>query len=283
MVAVANASGIFQSFGYSFDDPNGHIQELTTETKEHMDAMPPFITTWQAQDIANNDVGGYYQNPMATVSNLIVQNATIIYNTANTANITNVANVKSSALALSTAASSFGTHTSKLSGLTPYDGTDTVSPYMDMAVSAGRTAMYITYQTDGITNNAPIMGSFTSLMIEPQLSSNNVTLNTYREIFANSVVTSTNTTFDIVLQQDVTTTTVYSNLTSTSMTTLITQMDNMTDVMDNRRTSDCNFYSNVRGFIEKYNKTKVLNNMGETEKYLVNNLIGTEKAKTRIA
>ena len=269
MVAVANASGIFESFGYSFDDPNGHIQELTTDTKEHMDTMPPFITTWQAQDIANNDVGGYYQNPMAVVSNLIVQNATIIYNTANTANITNVANVKSSALALSTAASSFGTHTSKLSGLTPYDGTDTVSPYMDMAMSAGRTAMYITYQTDGIMNNAPIMGSFTSLMIEPQLSSNNVILDTYRAQFANSVVTTSNT--------------VYSNLTSASMTTLITQMDNMKNFMDNRRTSDCNYYSNVRSFIEKYNKTKVLNNMGETEKYLVNNLIGTEKAKSRIA
>jgi hypothetical protein len=132
-------------------------------------------------------------------------------------------------------------------------------------------------------NNAPIMGSFTSLMIEPQLSSNNITLNTYREIFANSVVTSTNTTFDIVLQQNVTTTTVYSNLTSASMTTLITQMNNMKNFMDTRRVSDCNYYSSVRGFIEKYNKTKVLNNMGETEKYLVNNLIGTEKAKSRIA
>jgi hypothetical protein len=53
--------------------------------------------------------------------------------------------------------------------------------------------------------------------------------------------------------------------------------------MQTRRIADIDFYNNVKYFIEGYNKTKKLNNMGETEKYLIMNLIGTEKAKTRIS
>ena len=280
MVAVANAAGIFHSFGYGFDDPNGHIQELSIDTKEHMNTMPAFITSWQAQDIANNDFGGYYQNPMQSVTMLIHTNANAIYQLANTSgDVNNMANVKTSSAQLMSNAMTFLTHTSKQSGLIEYDGLDALSPYMDLAMSAGRTAMYITYQTDGITNNAPIMGSFTSLMIEPQLIANNDILLTYKQQFANSIITTT--TFDIVLQENVTT--VSSNLTSQQLTTLNTHMNNIKNFMNQRRIADIDFYNNVKRFVDGYNKTKRLNNMGETEKYLVNNLIGTEKAKTRIS
>jgi len=284
MVAVANAAGIFHSFGYGFDDPNGHIQELSIDTKEHMDTMPPFITSWQAQDIANNDYGGYYQNPMQSITMLIYTNANAIYQLANTGNgVNNMANVKTSSTELMSNAMAFLTHTSKQSGLTEYDGLDTLSPYMDLAMSAGRTAMYITYQTDAVTNNAPIMGSFTSLMIEPQLIANNNTLLTYKQQFANSVTITTSTTIDPETGYSTTVTTATSNLTSQQLTTLNTQMNNIKNFMNQRKVADIDFYNNVKRFVDGYNKTKRLNNMGETEKYLVNNLIGTEKAKSRIA
>ena len=88
MVAVANSTGVFHTFGYNFDDPNGHIQQLSTDTQEHLDRMPPFVTEWQAQDIANNDFGGYYQNPMQSVTMNIIQSANAIYMSSN-----NVANL----------------------------------------------------------------------------------------------------------------------------------------------------------------------------------------------
>jgi|694.fasta_scaffold05126_26 hypothetical protein len=276
MTAVANAAGVFHSFGYSFDDPNGHIQELSQDTIEHLDAMPPFITDWQAQDIANKDFDGYYQNPMQSITMLIYQNANAISELANTGNgVLNLVTVRNSATQLRSNAQEFLSHTSRLSGLTPYVGTDNINPYLDMAMSFGRTAMYITQQTDGITNNAPIMGSFTSLMIEPQLIANNNTLLTYK----NQVEGSINMSFDIVLQQNVHT----SNLTTQQITNINTHITNLNDYMQTRRIADIDFYSNVKYFIEGYNKTKKLNNMGETEKYLIMNLIGTEKAKTRIS
>ena len=53
--------------------------------------------------------------------------------------------------------------------------------------------------------------------------------------------------------------------------------------MNQRRIADIDFYYNLRYFIDAYNKTKKLNNVGETERYMINNLIGTDKAKSRIA
>lgn len=270
MVAVANASGIFHSFGYNFDDPNGNIQELSKDTLEHLDSMPPFITDWQAKDIANRDFDGYYQNPVQSITMLIYQTADEICNIANTGSgVTNLTSIRNSAVLLRSNAQDFLAHTSRLSGLIPYTGQDNINPYMDMAMSFGRTAMYITNQTDGVTNNAPILGSFTSLFIEPQLIANNTVLVTDKNLMANSINLSGG---------------VYSsNLSSGQISTILSDINNIKNYMLGRKTADVDFYNNVKYFIDGYNKTKKLNNLGETEQYLVNNFIGTAKAKERIA
>jgi hypothetical protein len=38
----------------------------------------------------------------------------------------------------------------------------------------------------------------------------------------------------------------------------------------------------IQKFVDKYNTTKKFSNMGETETYLVNNFVGTDKIKERI-
>ena len=269
-------SGLFHSFNYNFDDPNGYIKELSQDTVEHLESMPPFITPWQAEDIANNDFEGYYQNPMQSVTLTILVNANAIYIAANTGNgVINMANVKTAASELISNAQSFLSHTNRLSGIDAWTGTDTVNPYMEQAMNLGRTAMYITYQTDGVSNNAPILGSFSSLMIEPQLSANNNTLTIYKSNVVNSISSS----FDIALQETVHT----SNLTGTQISTIVTHINNLKNYMRNRQIADVDYYSNVKYFVDAYNKTKKLNNLGETERYLVQNFIGTDKAKTRIA
>jgi len=269
-------SGLFHSFNYNFDDPNGYIKELSQDTIDHLTSMPPFITPWQAEDIANDDFEGYYQNPMQSVTLSILTNANAIYIAANTGNgVINMSNVRTAASELISNAQSFLSHTHRLSGIDPWTGTDTVNPYMEQAMNLGRTAMYITYQTDGVSNNAPILGSFCSLMIEPQMSANNNTLT----IYTSNVVNSISSSFDIALQQTVHT----SNLTGTQISTIVTHINNMKDYMRNRQIGDVDYYSNVKYFVDAYNKTKKLNNLGETERYLVQNFIGTDKAKTRIA
>lgn len=275
MTTIANSTGLWQTFGYNFDDPNGHIQELSLDTQEHMNSMPAFVEEWQVQDIKNNDFGGYYKNPIQSVVVSIELTANLIYAAANTANgVTNMANVRSSALALANSARYMLAHTNRISGVTPFDGTDTNNPYLDMVLGGGRTAMYITYQTDGVVNNAPIMGSLTSLLIEPQLSANSDILITYKSNVVNSIVSTANVSTGIINAT--------SNMSGTLMTTINTHMTNLTDYMNLRRTSDINFYIQVKNFIDGYNQTKKLTNLGETGNYLMNNLIGTEKAKSRI-
>jgi len=275
MTTIANSTGLWQTFGYNFDDPNGHIQELSLDTQEHMNSMPAFVEEWQVQDIKNNDFGGYHKNPIQSVVVSIELTANLIYAAANTANgVTNMANVRSSALALANSARYMLAHTNRISGVTPFDGTDTNNPYLDMVLGGGRTAMYITYQTDGVVNNAPIMGSLTSLLIEPQLSANSNILITYKSNVVNSIVLTANVDTGIINAT--------SNMSGTLITTINTHMTNLTDYMNLRRTSDINFYIQVKNFVDGYNKTKKLTNLGETGNYLMNNLIGTEKAKSRI-
>lgn len=262
MVAVANSAGVWHSFGYNFDDPNGYIQELSTDTKEHLDSLPPMITSWMADDIKNNDFDGYYQNPVQSATMNIYQTANAIF--IATTGVTNMANVHTSAGILMANAQTFLLSTSKQSGLVEFDGTDTLTPYLQQALGAGRTAMYIVNQTDGIINNAPILGNFSSLLINPQLVANSNILITYSNDISGSIYLNS------------------SNLPGSQITEIDTFIKNLNDFMDYRRNSDMNFYSNLRVFINGYNKTKRLNISGETETYLFNNFIGTEKAKARL-
>ena len=275
MTTIANSAILWQSFGYNFDDPNGRIQTLSIDTQEHMNSMPAFLEPWQVTDIVNRDFGGYYQNPIASVALSIKTSAEVIYAAANTANgVSNLANTASAAAALVSSAAEMLNHTNRLSGVTPFTGTDQVNPYLDMILGNGRTVMYVANQTDGIVNSAPIMGNMTSLLIEPQLSANSNPLIIYKSDVVNSISSAANGTGYI---------TATSNLSGTMITTINTFMTNLTTYMNYRRTSDVNFYSNVKTFLNGYNETKKLSNLGETGKYLMNNLIGTEKAKTRLA
>jgi hypothetical protein len=49
-----------------------------------------------------------------------------------------------------------------------------------------------------------------------------------------------------------------------------------------RENADKSFYANVKSLVTTYNATKTFNNMGETESFLVNNFIGTNKIKKRL-
>lgn len=252
MPTVNNASGIFATFGYNFDDPNGLVENLSTDAQKHLDSMPPFITSWQAQDIVNNDAGGYFQNPLAN-DIIILRNA--VCNIAGGLNGAS-SNLIETANSLANTANSFLAHTNRLSGITPFDGADVINPYKDQALTAGKTALYITNQTDSIKNTAPIMGSFTSILVGPQIKANSETINTY------SYTTITTPTLD---------------------QTINTYLTSANTFMTVRMQSDISYYTNLKNFIDKYNETKNLTKMGETERYLAMNVIGTEKLKSRIS
>jgi hypothetical protein len=265
MALVNNATGVYATLGYNFSDPNGDVLNLSANTVAHLNSMPAFIDTWQAQDIANNAVGGYYQNPVASNTSSIITISQTMITVANTGASQNIANcdlIITAANGLYNNASSFLAHTDRISGVTPFVGQDVVNPYYDTAMGLGKTALYITNQTDSITNTSPILGSFTSILIGPQVDSANVTL-------ANNLVTLTNGV-------------TANNLTETQISQILSDISNTNTLLITRQNADVTYYTNLRSFVDKYNSVKKFSNMGETETYLVNNFVGTDKIKERI-
>jgi hypothetical protein len=135
--------------------------------------------------------------------------------------------------------------------------------------------MYITFQSDGIQNNAPMMGNFTSLIQGNNLTISYNTIITYSGNIANSISSSSDGGDPPVI-------TYSSNLTSNQITTIVNNLNSVTNLMNERRTADVNFYSNSRAVVDDYNTLKQFSTPGQSESYLYNNYVGTDKLKTRI-
>jgi hypothetical protein len=265
MASVNNATGVYATLGYNFSDPNGDILNLSANTVAHLNSVPAFIESWQAQDIANASVNGYYQNPVSTdVSSIITisQNLMIQANTANTNGYTNAFVIFTSANSLLSTAQSFLAHTNRISGITAFTGQDVVNPYYNIAMGLGKTAMYITNQTDNITNTSPILGSFTSILIGPQIKTANTTL-------ASDLITLTSAVTG-------------NTISNTLISTIVTDIVNTNTLLSARQSADVTYFGNLRTFVNNYNTTKKFTNMGETETFLINNFVGTDKIKSRI-
>jgi len=278
MPTTNNATGVYATLGYNFNDPNSDVKELSANTLAHLNSMPSFITTWQAQDIANNTVSGYYKNPVsndATIIKTTANDIITIYDTANT--VPGLGTIYTLAKSLKNTANSFIWHTNRLSGVVPFVGQDSDYPYYDTAVPLGKTALYITNQTDSITNTSPILGSFTSILVGPQVSANANIVYPYVTTINNSITTTTTT--DPNGNVTVTSTT---NLTAGQITTIETGLAAANTSLGTRMDHDFIYFSKLKSFVDNYNATKKFVNMGETESYLVNNFIGTDKLLSRI-
>ena len=275
---------LFSTLGYNYSDPNGAITDFSANTIAHLDSIPSLIVEWQSTDIANNDVSGYFQNPVGTVSTSIKTTANAIYNivTANIANSTLtytnpgvdsiMANVANASNTLITTASNFYDHTNRVSGVTAYSDYITeagatialTKPFKDTVMGYAKSAIYIIYHTDVISNTSIMNGSQTSLFTEPEL-------NTYLTLigpYANTI----NSSLTISV----------SNLTSAQANTIYAGIIATSGFMDTRRNHDETFYTNLVTLVKNYNTVRPLSNMGESERILVNDYTGTVKLLSRI-
>ena len=266
MTTVNNATGVYNTLQYNFSDPNGNVLPLSLDAHNHLNSMPPFISTWQAQTIVDTGTGAIstaslYQNPLATIIQNIRNTAnSIILNAAGTSSNSN--NLINTAISLASTANSFMWHTNRLSNLVSFDGSDTVNPYYMQALSYGKTALYITNQTDSITNTSPIMGSFTSLFIGPQLNTNS------------TIVSNDYVTYSTGIQGD--------TLTPTQYTKIGNDLNTASLLMSARQSADVTYFTNLKNMVNNYNTLKQFNNMGESQSYLVNNFIGTPSLVSKI-
>lgn len=293
MALVNNATGVYSTLGFNYNDPNNNIVELSANTQSSMNSLPPVITTWQAQDIANNDVGGYTYNPvsnsihwMSNTANALSGYSPIVGSSGAITTLIN--NIQANCAYLSIGnetysqnALTFLYHTDRLSNIRSQsddaaahiDGANL--PYYQIAIQAAKSATYIVNQTDGIANNSVMLGSFTSILEANQINQLAKTLDTNSKKLIGTLTL-------IPVGEGMGSDYYTSNITLSVVTTIARNFANVVGIMTERETADKAFYLNLKNLITNYNTTKQYTNLGDSQNLLLNNYIGTDKLKSRI-
>ena len=176
----------------------------------------------------------------------------------------------------------FIAHTDRISGVTPLTaspsttGRDTaLLPHYDTAMSTGQLIMYLTYQSDGIQNNAPIMNSFQSILVEDDLDSLYSNISSYNTTISNSItISGTGTELDPYIRTSNLTLSVVQNM-SNNITTIDT-------TMATKRNGDEENYTLSRQMADEFNTLRQFNSIGATANNLIQNYIGSDKLLTRL-
>ena len=286
-------STIFDRLGYAYIDTAGDIKALPANTLTSMNAVPSMLATWQINDIATSNVGGYTQNPLvSTLSSIDASRSSIlsVYTTPTTNTIqgstsaitTSFNTIKSTAGTLANTIRDFKYHTDRLSDVRHYSDDLAIDlnnidelPYYTSATAVGKAISYVIHQTDGVSNTVGIMGSFTSLLTKPELSNIANTISTYSSTISNSLTITCDPSNTAICWAN-------SNLSSAVVTAMSSNLTSLNTTLDTRRTHDENFYKKSQIVLGEVRKVKAFSQMGASEDFLANNIIGTDKLKSRI-
>lgn len=277
---------------------NGII-EFSQGVLDQMNAMPRLLADWQFEDIANDDVGGYFVNPVATVTQNIrnTSNTLVSLLSANPATNTeavtgttgDITTLFTGMITLSANIGGFNggefiAHTNRLSGVTPIEASPSTSgvdtallPHYDTALATGQLMMYLVYQSDGVQNNSPIMNNFTSIVIEEDLDSLYSNISTYYTTISNSITVSgggTDALTDPIVR--------VSNLSLSTVQTMSNNLTTINTTLATKRNNDEVYYTTSRKIANEFNELRRFNNMGATANNLVQNYVGSNKLLTRL-
>jgi hypothetical protein len=277
---------------------NGII-EFSDKVLKHLNTVPRLLDDWQFQDLANNTVNGYFKNPVANVTSDIMNECSSLVSLLSAVPATNTNAVQGSTGAITTLftdiislssniagfnGTEFIEHTNRISGVTPIEaspsttGRDTASlPHYDTAMSTGQLMMYLTYQSEGVQNNSPIMNNFTSIVIEEDLNSLYSNISSYETTISNSITVTGGGT-DTLTDPYVRT----SNLSLGVVTNMYNNIQTINTTLATKRNNDEVYFNTSREVAKDFNELRRFNNMGATANNLLQNYIGSDKLLTRL-
>jgi hypothetical protein len=281
-------ASVYERLNFSFDTGKfGDSINLSEGTKSYLNTAPVKLETWQKSDLANGSIvkTDYFKNPMINVTarlsdnvnvmNQIVQTIDTFDNGSGTAMKANLTN-------LIIEIRNYLSHTSNISGVTEAranvsetSNVITHFPDYDKAVSAGEQILMLTNATDGVANTVPLLGNFTSLFISDDITAN-------ANNIINDLVTVRNSIRIEVIGGETPTSSNISNLSANLITTITSNVVAANTLLSTRRLHDWNFYRNSLNILDDYNKINSLGRVGNTQKYLINNLVGTDKYKNNV-
>jgi hypothetical protein len=276
-------ANVFNRLSFSFDTGKfGNSIYLSDSTKNFLNTQPVTLETWQKNDLANGTiiVSNYYKNPVLNVCNQLQSSTQNLYNIIQTITGYDFADgvtLASSVNTLLTEINLFKQHTSNVSGVTkveatvPEDGSPVVDyPDYDSAIQLGQDLLMLLNNTDGIQDSTPVLGNMTSLFIEDEITANLAIITNDFPLLNVSIRYSG---IDDVL----------SNISTTNANFIISHVQTASGMLNTRRLHDWNFFRQGTILLEDYSRIDKLENVGNTQIYLINNLIGTDEYKQKIS
>ncbi len=275
------ANTISSRLTFSFDTTKfGGAYYLSQEAKNSMNVYPSDVVQWQTQEIANGTISpsNYFKNPVQGVCSSITSNTNSIItfctnDVANTFPNTSIQarNLANTANNLLVQILDFKSHTDNMSRL----GATTLSteflvdspniPNYQMAMAQGSELTRLLYSTESVQNTDAILGCFTSIFVNPELTANSWNI-------GNGYISLTNSYNGLT-----------SNITNSALVSIISTLEQANSLMFTRRTSDWNFYKKQRQVLNDYRFVTQFNNSGNTDNYLIQNYIGTDFLKNNLA
>lgn len=233
----------------------------------------PTMADWQKTDLAAGPIvrTNYFQNRTTIyITGMLTSTANI----GNTAYTTNNFTLSDAANSLILELNAFQSHTNNISGVTIVQTGDV--PSYDSASSFGQLNMMTVTKVDGLpANTDPILGSFTSLFIQDILQANNTQLQIYANQYANSIIE--------IIEPESGNTTYSSNLSNTQIANIESYVISTNGILNTRRNADWTFFRNSVQVMKDNGFLQQFGSMGGTNSYLVNNVVGTDSLKAKIA
>jgi hypothetical protein len=158
----------------------------------------------------------------------------------------------------------FGSHTDNISGVIDMSAGSQDFPFYDSAVTVGQQTLLITNKTDNVSNAVPLLGSFTSLFILPELTANSSQITYYRNELDNSIAANT------------------SNLAPAEIIAMTNYLTGVKSELDTRRNHDITFFRESLDLMRDYLFLNRFNVVGNTQYWLLNNLIGTANLQIKL-
>ena len=298
-------ANLFDKTGYNFNDTTGTITTLPNTAINQLNTVPSLLPSqWMIDDLNNNDTGGYHVNPVANSCNTIWSSSNTLITITNglqgSGNLTALwSTITLDLKAIAGYSVTTGDaenppivttkyagqlqeyldHTFRISGVVPITANvDAASkPHLEQAIQIGRALMYLIYQTDGREDNAPMLGSFTSILIAN-------TVNDYANVivsYANTINASITITTETVGEDVITTRT--SNLSYVTVNTIASTANNLITLVRDRRIHDENFYTKSHELVNEAKTIRRYASLGSSETILIDNLVGSDKLKSRLA
>jgi hypothetical protein len=276
-------ANVFNRLSFSFDTGKfGDAIFLSDNTKDFLNTQPVSLETWQKNDLANGTIitTNYYKNPVLNVCNQLQSSTQNLYNVMLTITAYDTANgaaLSSSANTLLTEIFLFKQHTSNVAGVTkaeatvPEDGSPVIEyPDYDSAVQLGQDLLMLLNNTDGIQDSSPVLGNMTSLFIGDEIAANL------------TIITGDYPTLNSSIYLDGGGN-VMSNITSSAANLIVSHIQTASGMLSTRGLHDWNFFRQGSILLEDYSRIDKLENVGNTQSFLINTLIGTDEYKQKIS